>query len=309
MIPASRRAWSKLDTYSGPRSGPDERTISVTSLIAPPRQVRLLALHRDEIPPPEPGTDTWLLLGTAVHAALEAAAAFLATEGYAAPEAAAAKAEPPPLLVEHRETISVAVDGIEWRLSGQCDVLEADGTLWDYKVTSAYSVQNGGKDEWTAQLNSLRWLLERSGAVPKGTIKALGIWAILRDWSASQARRDERYPQSQEVGIPIPLWSEEDARSYVVGRLRLHEAARRVLPECSPEERWAKGEGWAVLPTRTSPRAAALLDTREDAERYIAEVRDGKGVIEYRAGTSTRCAQFCAVKSFCSQGQSLLDKR
>ena len=293
MIPASRRAWSKLDTYTGPRAGPDERTISVTSLIAPPRQVRLLALHRDEIPPPEPGTDTWLLLGTAVHAALEAAAA---------------KADPPPLLVEHREEVAVAVDGAEWRLSGQCDVLEADGTLWDYKTTSAYSVQSGGKDEWTAQLNTLRWLLERSGAVPKGTIKALGIWAILRDWSASQARRDERYPQSQEVGIPIPLWGEEDARSYVVGRLRIHEAARRVLPECTAEERWAKGEGFAVLPTKTSPRAAAVLESREDAERYLSEVRDGKGVIEYRAGTSTRCAQFCAVKSFCSQGQSLLDK-
>lgn len=293
-IPASRRAWSKLDTYSGPRAGPDERTISVTSLIAPPRQVRLLALHRDEIPPPEPGTDTWLLLGTAVHAALEAAAA---------------KADPPPLLVEHRETVSVAVDGVEWRLSGQCDVLEADGTLWDYKTTSAYSVQNGGKDEWASQTNSLRWLLERSGAVPKGTIRALGIWAILRDWSASQARRDERYPQSQEVGIPIPLWGEEDARSYVVGRLRLHEAARRVLPECTAEERWAKGEGFAVLPTKTSPRAAAVLESREDAERYLAEVRDGKGVIEYRAGTSTRCAQYCPVASFCSQGQSLLDKR
>ena len=294
MIPASRLAWSRLDTYTGPRAGPGDRLISVTSLISPPRQVRLLALHRDEIPPPEPGTDTWLLLGTAVHAALEAAAA---------------KADPPPLLVEHRETVSVAVDGVEWRLSGQCDVLEADGTLLDYKTTSAYSVQNGGKDEWTAQLNTLRWLLERSGAVPKGTIKGLGIWAILRDWSASQARRDERYPQSKEVGIPIPLWGEEDARSYVVGRLRLHEAARRVLPECTAEERWAKGEGWAVLPTKTSPRAAALLDTREDAERYLSEVRDGRGVLEYRAGTSVRCApQFCAVKSFCSQGQSLLDK-
>lgn len=293
-VPASRRAWSKLDTYSGPRPGPHERAISVTSLIAPPRQVRLLALHRDEIPPPEPGTDTWILLGTAVHAALEAAAA---------------KADPPPLLVEHRETISVAVDGIEWRLSGQCDVLEADGTLWDYKTTSAYSVQNGGKDEWASQTNVLRWLLERSGAVPKGTIRGLGIWAILRDWSASQARRDERYPQSQEVGIPIPIWSEEDARSYVVGRLRLHEAARKALPECTAEERWAKGEGWAVLPTKSSPRAAAVLESREDAERYIAEVRDGKGVIEYRAGTSTRCEKYCPVASFCSQFKSLLDKR
>ena len=89
MIPATRRAWTKRDPYLGPRPSPAERIVSVTNLIGPPRIARLTALHRDELPPVEPGEDTWALLGTAVHAALEAAAR---------------EADPPPLLVEHRAT-------------------------------------------------------------------------------------------------------------------------------------------------------------------------------------------------------------
>jgi len=72
-IPNSRRAWSRLDSYAGPRPEPSERLISVTSLISPPRIVRLTALHRSEIPPPVPGDDTWSLLGITDHAALDRA--------------------------------------------------------------------------------------------------------------------------------------------------------------------------------------------------------------------------------------------
>lgn len=296
MIPASRLAWSRLDSYRGPRPDPSQRLISVTSLINAPRIVRLTALHRDALPIAEPGTDTWALLGTAVHAALEASAAC--------PDV------PPPIHRELRCETTVTVDGVQWTISGQDDVLEADGTLWDYKVTSSYSVADGRKatGDWASQLNVLRWLLERSGAVPRGTVRSLAVWAILRDWSATQAARDESYPQGQEVGIPLPLWSDESVQSYVEGRIRLHEAARHSLPLCTPEERWARDAGFAVMKTKTSTRATAVLQTREAAERYLAEVLDGKGIIEERPGKSVRCARFCRVSNFCDQFKSTLDR-
>lgn len=289
-VPASRRAWSRLDDYHGPRPAPSERLISVTSLIAPPRIIRLTALHRDEIPPPVPGEDTWSLLGTAVHAALEKASALT---------------DPPPLLVEHRAETQVS----GWTVSGQCDVLEADGTLLDYKVTSAYSVSQGGKSEWECQLNVLRWLLERSGAVPRGTIRGLSVWAISRDWNEKQAGRDPGYPQAQETAIPCRLWTEDECYAYVTGRLLLHEAARTVLPECTPEERWARDAGFAVLKSPKAPRADRIFSTREDAERYRAEILNGRGIIEERPGTSNRCARYCKVNFACDFYQKSLDKR
>jgi len=295
-VPASRLAWSRLDSYRGPRPDPSQRLISVTSLINAPRIVRLTALHRHEMPPAEPGTDTWALLGTAVHAALEASKDC--------PDV------PPPLHRELRWETTVTVDGVQWTISGQDDVLEADGTLWDYKVTSGYSVSDGKKatGDWASQLNVLRWGLERSGAVPRGTVKALAVWAILRDWNATQAGRDSEYPQSQEVAVPLPLWSEESVQNYVEGRIRLHEAARHSLPLCTAEERWAKDAGFAVMKTRTSTRATALLTTRDAAERYLAEMLGGKGFIEERPGKSVRCAKYCRIRDFCDQFKKELDR-
>lgn len=292
MIPATRLAWTKRDPYLGPRPSPSERVISVTNLIAPPRIARLTALHRDELPAVEPGSDTWALLGTAVHAALEIAAR---------------EADPPPILVEHRAVARVTVEGVQWTLSGQCDLLEADGVLWDWKVTSAWSVSDGrsGKGEWACQLNVLRWLLERTGAVPRGTIRGLGVWAILRDWSATQAQRDAGYPERQEIAVPIPLWSPEEAEAYVRERLALHEAARHKLPECNADERWARDAGFAVLRSAKAPRAERIFQRREDAERYRDELLNGKGIVEERFGRSIRCERYCPVKSVCSFAKAL----
>jgi len=291
-IPASRRAWSRLDDYRGPRPEPSERLISVTSLIAPPRIVRLTALHRAEMPPSDPGSDTWALLGTAVHAALERAAEL---------------SETPPLLIERREETQVS----GWTLSGQIDVLEADGTLIDYKVTSAWSVSDGrqGKGEWASQLNVLKWLLERSGAAPKGVIRSLAVWCICRDWQASQAARDENYPQSQELAIAIPIWPEDETFRFITERIALHEAARTNLPECTPAERWSRGGGYAVMRSRKAVRAERIFDRREDAERYLAEALAGKGFVEDRPGKSVRCESYCRVADFCSIRQIYLDKR
>jgi hypothetical protein len=293
------------DPYLGPRAGPSERLISVTSLINAPRIVRLLALHRAELPPDEVGSDTWKLLGTAVHSALQQAAESLKTR------VAIREIDDPdfraPLLIEHRCETAVTVDGIPWTVSGQEDVLEADGTLWDWKITSAWSVSDGrrGKSDWECQLNVLRWLLERSGAVPRGTVRALAVWAILRDWNASQSRRDTGYPQSQEIDVPFPLWSLDEAQEYVTGRLRLHEAARRTLPDCTPEERWARDSGFAVMRSVKSLRAERIMPTREDAERYVAEILSGRGIVEERKGVSIRCASYCPVSTKCSFAQSL----
>lgn len=299
--PASRLAWSRLDDYRGPRPEPSDRTVSVTSLVAPPKIARLKSLHRASLPSQEPRyvngklltPDTAALFGTALHAALEAAARI---------------ADPPPLLVEERLTSTASVDGCLWTVSGQLDVLEADGILWDWKSTSAYSVSDGrkGKSEWECQLNVLSWLLVRNGHPrPKG----LAVWGFWKDWSRKIASRSENdYPEDDEGPVTVAHWTHDEQTDYVHARLRLHEAARHVLPDCTPEERWAKDAGFAVLASPKAPRAAGVFGDRATAERFLAEVRNGKGVIEERPGTSNRCAQWCIVSSFCDQWKKELDR-
>lgn len=295
-VPATRLAWSRLDSYAGPRPTPEERVISVTSLIAPPKIARLKSLHRDELPSTEPRyvdgrlvtPDTWALFGTALHAALEAAARL---------------ADPPPLLVEERLSTTVTVEGNLWTVSGQLDVLEADLTLWDWKSTSSYSVSDGrkGKSEWECQLNTLSWLLARNGH-PRP--KKLAVWGFYRDWSRKMASRpDNDYPEDDEGPVEVAHWSQDEQTDYVFERLALHEAARTELPLCTPVERWARDAGYAVLASAKAPRAAAVYDDKDTAERYLAEVRGGKGVIEFRPGTSNRCKDYCNVAGWCHQWQ------
>ena len=302
MIPATRLAWSRLDLYSGPRPDPSDRTISVTTLVGPPRVARLKSLNRASLPSQEPRyvngklltPDTASLFGTALHAALEAAARL---------------ADPPPLLVEERLTASVTADGYTWTVSGQLDVLEADGTLWDWKSTSAYSVSDGrkGKSEWECQLNVLSWLLVRNGhARPK----SLAVWGFWKDWSRKIASRSENdYPEDDEGPVEVAHWSYDEQTDYVQARLRLHEAARHSLPDCTPEERWARDSGWAVLKSAKSARADRIFPTEEEAKRYVKEVLIGRGILEYRPGTSNRCARFCKVNFACSFFKNQLDKR
>ena len=298
MIPASRLAWTRLDEYDGPRPSPAERIISVTNLVAPPRIVRLSVLHRDEVPSSAPRyengrlvtPDTWQVFGTALHSTLERAAR---------------SADPPPILVEHR--LETQVNG--WTLSGKLDVFEADLTLWDWKSTSAYSVSEGrqGKGEWACQLNTLAWLLARTGH-PRP--KRLAVWGFWKDWSSKMSDRNgDAYPEDDEGPVEVPLWSEEECYAYVTGRLALHEAARAELPLCTPEERWAKDAGFAVLKSPKAPRADRIFSTREDAERYRAEILNGRGIIEERPGTSNRCARYCKVNFACDFYQKSLDKR
>jgi len=301
-ISASRRAWSRLDSYAGPKPIPSERLISVTSLVAPPRIARLKSLNRASLPSQEPRyvngklqtPDTKALVGTAVHAALAEAARH---------------ADPPCILIEERMEATVTVEGCLWTVSGQLDVLEHDLTLIDWKNTSAYQVSDGrkGKSEWETQLNVLSWLLVRNGYQRP---KRLLNWGIFGDWSRKIAARSENdYPEDDECPVEAAHWSYEEQTDYVQARLRLHEAARHSLPDCTPEERWAKDAGWAVLASSKAPRAAAVYDNRETAERYLREVRGGKGVLEYRPGTSNRCASFCIVSAFCEQWKKELDKR
>lgn len=118
---------------------PGKGDITVTRLIAPPRKVLLEARHAHEIS--EDVSDRlWSLLGQSVHVILERAEKTAVTE----------------------ERLSITRQG--FTVSGKFDrFVLTDGLLQEYKVTTAYTVRNGGRDEWEAQLNLLAAILRENG--------------------------------------------------------------------------------------------------------------------------------------------------
>lgn len=249
--------------------------ISITGLLRPPRLAALEEAHASEITE-DVSERIWSLVGQVVHGVLERAD----KSG----------------IVERR--LWMQVEG--WTVSGQMDRYQ-DGVLQDYKFVTAYKFKNGGvPEEFENQMNLYAELLRHHGHV----VKRLEIVGILRDWSKLEARRDANYPQQQVIVRQVPLWTPERAGKFMRERVLLHRQARFTLPECTPEERWAKPSVYAVMkPGRKT--AVRLHATKDAAELHASS--DPSLYIVYRPGESVRCSAYCPVSKFCAQYAKLTE--
>lgn len=250
--------------------------ISVTQLIAPPRQVALETKHADELS--EDVIDrVFAVLGQAVHTILERAN----VKGVA----------------ERR----LSIERLGWKISGAMDLYDEGGVLIDYKVQSFWRFKDGVPEDVEAQLNIYAQILRDNGY----PVKALKIVAILRDWSKSMAERDPSLPQKQVIMLNVPLWGEEKANAFILERVEFHRAARELLPLCTDDERWTKDE-YAVM-RKGAKRATKLFrvedrkdreNQREQAAIHASTFPDA--VVIHRQDSTVRC-NYCSVSAFCSQ--------
>jgi len=183
------------------------------------------------------------------------------------------------------------------RVSAQLDTLSiVDGVLSDFKFTTSwgFKLDSPPKPEWVAQLNIQLELLRRNGL----DAKSLQIIGLLRDWQIREAKYNQNYPQTPVAVQAIPMWSREQTVSFIEMRIASHLAAEKELPLCSPDERWAKPDQWAVVKGKRAINGGVQL-SQELAESICAKSPGTR--VEYRPGESTRCASYCAVAQFCSQ--------
>lgn len=262
-----------------------DSVLSVTQLISSPRIVLLQDVNAsnltvdvvDRVP---------ALLGTAVHKIIEKGSKDI-----------------PGHVVEER--LFAEISG--WKISGAVDLQidNGDGTweINDYKVTSVYSVMDE-KIEWIQQLNCYAYLAAQIGR----KVTSLKIVAILRDWQRKQSELKPDYPQSQVVVVDIPIWSYDDQVRYLTSRVMLHQQAKKAfdngepIPYCTDQERWLRGETWAVM-KEGRKSAVRLYDNKEDAEELHRTLGGGHSV-EHRSGNPIRCAgNYCMVAQWCRQYQ------
>lgn len=248
----------KNDPYTG---GGD---ISVTKLIDAPQRRVLWKAHATAIEA-DVSERIWSLLGQAVHHILERAGTDALAE----------------------QRLFAEMEG--WQVSGQFDRLHlGDRTLQDYKVTTTYKAE--GSEQWTAQLNCLRWLAFKNGY----DVDHLEIVAIFRDWRKVEADRKPDYPRAAVSVIPVPVWPLAETEAYIRQRVRQHQAADGgALSPCTPEERWYSGDKWAIQKPGAK-RALRVLDEKPD------EIPDGYE-LAFRRGEYKRCAHYCEVAPFCAQ--------
>jgi len=250
-------------------------TLSVTTLLKSPYQRKLEIEHKDDIVE-DVADRIYSLLGQSVHHILE-------------------RAGGEDDLIEKRFFEEVRGESI----SGQLDLLEADGTLCDFKVTSVWAITAAikeGKKEWEQQLNMLAWLAKKD----RQEVNKLRIVAIARDWSPSKAKQGgDSYPQRVE-SIEFPLWDEDRQLRYIESRIVAH-LAPHPKP-CSDEDRWARPDTYAVMKAN-GKRALRVLPSKEGAttwmDDYALDHQDATLFIDHRRGENVRCEGYCSVAAFC----------
>lgn len=240
--------------------------ISVTDLIGSPWLRSLKLKHGGEV---EVDVEdmTWLLLGKAFH---------LLMDTYSPSEHTS------------EQKIEVPVGGTT--IVGVPDA-HGDGCLYDYKVTSVWSLILGEKKEWEQQLNCYRWLLSQKGI----NIEKIQIIAILKDHIMRKAVESD-YPKKPLIAVDIPMWSLEETEEYIMSRLEAH---KEITP-CTTEERWSKPTTYAVKMKNVKTAKRVLPSHDEAAEWMVNNIKDIKNAhIEERPGEDSKCLRYCNYAKWC----------
>lgn len=262
---------------------PTEGRYSVTRVLGSPCEAVLLRRHGSEIES-DVADCVWQIFGSAVHKILE----------------------------ESQETedqikenfITVPIDE-HYTISGIFDLYDdSTGTVTDYKTSSVWKIKFANFDDWRKQTLYYCWMLNQIGFnATRGEIVAL-----IKDHNRRDAAKDPDYPQHPVFRIDWEFSCEEleEAGAEIRDWFRRVAEAESLPDErqtpCTPEQRWAKPEKWAVRKGRTK-RALRVLDSREAANEYIDRHSGAHGSgqlwIEHRQGEDTKCEGYCDVRRWC----------
>ena len=261
---------------------------SVTSLLNGVRQSILQRRHADEIEA-DVSEMVWAIFGTAVHSILE-------------------QAQETDSQIKENKLVVEMPNGYE--LSGIFDLYDdATGTVTDYKTASIWKVRFGEFDDWRTQTLIYCWMLRQIGF----DAKRGQIVAMLKDHSKTKAKLGEHPP----LPVFVKAWDFTEADfsrigEWLNGKFAQIEEAEKLpddeLPMCSAEERWSRGEAYAVK--KASAKKASKLFKVEEygmeaeprAREYAAVI--GKGmVVEHRPGKDAKCEDYCSAAPFCRKGE------
>lgn len=289
---------------------PDPHTISVTTLLKPPRMILL----EKRIPASEQTVDVSTLFhahtGTCIHDSLEAAWKSPKLKdiltGLGLPSGLVKKIivnpENPaeddiPVYTEQRTQKEI----MGWTISGQFDMI-LEGKLRDLKTTSVNKV-NGANEEYVLQLSIYRWLNQDKATEDVGSIL---FW--LKDWSQFKAYNDPAYPRFPVLEKEYRLHSLSYVENYIRKKLtalqEYHDTPEPELPLCTPEDLWQNPPKYKYFGKPDAKRASKVFDNAGEAQMHLNA--KGKGRIEIAPSEPTRC-KFCSVANRCSQAQGYIN--
>ena len=249
---------------------------SATTLNKGVKEIILQERHWEEFTV-DAADSVWATFGTAVHAIME-------------------KYEDGNF---HEEKFDIAVS--KSRVTGVVDSYDMEnGVIYDWKTASVYKVMKADFSDWYKQGMTYAWLLTQNGL----DVRRCRFIALLKDHSMTKAETDSGYPQSPVFVYEFEVTPEEleQAGARITAKVKDIEAAELLgdddIAPCTPEERWADGDKWAVMKNGRKT-AVRVFDTEIDAENCAGELGNSH-YVEHRPAVSRKCGKYCLCKDFCS---------
>lgn len=253
---------------------------SVTNMLNGVRQTILQRRHDDEIET-DVSEMVWAIFGTAVHSILE-------------------QAEETDEQIKESKMVVEMPDGYE--LSGIFDLYDdATGTVTDYKTASVWKIKFGEFEDWRKQTLIYCWMLRTMGF----DAKRGQIVALLKDHSKTKAKVGEHPPLPVfQIGWDFREADFREVEQFLLAKFAQIADAEQLpddeLPMCTEEERWTRGEKYAVK-KRGTKRAKKLFEAWEKDLAYDYAMGCGSDfVVEHRPGVDGKCADYCSAAPFCS---------
>lgn len=272
----------------------DMDTFSVTELQKGVKEIILTHRHWNELTQ-DCSDMVWLILGKAVHKVFEGSEgeheiseARLSTTVQAY--------DPKTGAWDKKITISGGFD----LYNGQTFVIT------DYKTTQTFGyqmkLQEGTQSEWYKQLQKYWYILGKNGF----EVRSGQIVVILKDWSKAKARIDRDYPQLPVQIVKYKSFGGSEEAMLLEQDIvdKVHEILSQAIlpddeiPPCTKDERWEKGEKWAVMKDGRKS-AVRLHDSETEAQRMVDDLGKGHSVV-HRPGIPVKCVDYCQCCEFCS---------
>lgn len=201
-----------------------------------------------------------------------------------------------------------------------------EACIEDYKRTSVWEGVKGLKISRVHQLNIGAFGMRLIGF----PVKKIRACLMLKDWSAKDLKANERkcaetgwkqtYPLIPYKEYEPEVWTDEVCRNFILNRVSLHMEAHKVSDDeifpCTEEERWYRGESFAVMKTgnKKATKVFKTEDFNDDRERALSAAEDyckllqkekpgDTFIVETRPGNDVRCngdVTYCHCKQYCN---------
>lgn len=258
-----------------------DKRYSITSLLDPDRALMLKRRHNEEIEQ-DVSECIFMLFGTITHYALETG-----------------------ITLEEGEYVEKHLEYTfdnGYTLSGIIDHINNE-FIDDYKTTSVWSViYKSNYEHWKLQLQMGAYLWYKESGIWRDKGR---IIAILKDWNKNDAKFKPDYPKLPVATIEFDLGTPEEIEAWIIKRfeeiIKLEKLSDEKLPMCSYEERFNKGDKYAVK-KKGGKVATKLHDTLEGAREHLANLElkyPNVYEIETRKGEDTKCLNYCSCNNFC----------